>query len=83
MWIARGRPNRALSSRFGKHKYGFHGGAADPPCMDAPRDASDFFLLDMVERSSSSVYPASLCSSVRCGPSWWVRGTGPKRICGV
>ena len=44
--------------------------AADPPCMDAPRDASDFFLLDMVERSSSSVYPASLCSSVRCGPSW-------------
>jgi len=26
MWIARGRPNRALSSRFGKHKYGFHGG---------------------------------------------------------
>ena len=31
MWIARGRPVRALSSRFGKHKYGFHGGAADPP----------------------------------------------------
>jgi len=35
--------------------------------------------LALAGRSSSFVYPASGCDLRRRGPSWWVRGTGPKR----
>ena len=58
MWIARGRPVRALSSRFGKHKYGFHGGAADPPHLRLrPGPLPPCWVIPIATRSNPNDQP--------------------------